>query len=135
MSPEAFLGWSGQTLVIANLKDGSNLNSACTGCHHDNNVYLIAPDDPTWGRVLRGPLNGTRTGTFTTRVETSSDNTGGHPRYIPITTLPPRTGWENTFSAGTCAGSCHEQPSTSFTGPSMPPACAAGGVANCYGTP
>lgn len=135
VSPEAFLGWAGQTLVIANLKDGSNLSSACTGCHHGNNVYLIAPDDPTWGRVLRGPLNGTRTLTFTTRVETSSDNTGGHPRYIPITTLPPRSGWENTFSAGTCAGSCHEQPSTSFTGPGMPPACAAGGVANCYGTP
>ena len=135
VSPEQFIGWAGQRLRIADLKDGSNLDSSCTGCHRGNNVYLISPDDPTWGKALRGPLNPPRTGTFTTRVESSSDNRGGHPRYIPITTLPERPGWDNPPMSGGCAGSCHEQPSSSFDPPAMPPACASGGVANCYGTP
>jgi hypothetical protein len=135
VSPEEFMGWSGLTLRIADLKDGSNLNSSCTGCHIGNNVYLISPDDPTWGKVLRGPLSGARTGTFTTVVEASSDNRGGHPRYVPITTLPERPGWQNNFPGPGCAGSCHEQPVATFGPPPMPPACAAGGVSNCYGTP
>jgi hypothetical protein len=133
---ERFIGWSGQTLRIADLKDGSNLNSPCTNCHIGNNVYLISPDDPTWGRVLRGPLDPPRTGTFTTRVESSTDVRDGHPRYIPITTLPPRARWENTFPGPCCAGACHEQPVNSFGPPLMPPACAVGGDVNrCYGTP
>ena len=136
VNPEQFMGWSGLTLRIADLKDGSNLNSSCTGCHIGNNVYLISPDDATWGKVLRGPLSGTRTGTFTTRVESSSDVRDGHPRYIPITTLPERPGWQNNFPGPGCAGSCHEQPVASFGPPPMPPACATGGdVNNCYGTP
>ncbi len=138
--PEVALGWRGQRLVINQLKDGSNLNSPCTDCHRGNNVYLISPDDPTWGKVLRGPLSGPSTGTFSTRVRASTDNEGGHPRYIPITTVPPRSGWVNTFATGGCAGSCHERPVVSA--PPMPPDCArpASGSGpldpeNCYGTP
>lgn len=126
------LGWSGQTLQIANLADGSNLTGVtgvCTYCHRGDNVFLISPDDPTWAKVLRGPLVTSPGSTFTTRVEASSDNQGGHPRYVPVT----QPGWTNAFAAGVCAGSCHEQPAVSS--PPMPPACAAGGVTNCYGKP
>lgn len=140
VEPEQFLGWKGQRLIISKLKDGSNLQENCTGCHRGNNVFLIAPDDPTWAKVLRGPLSGPSTGTFTTQVEASSDNQGGHPRYIPITTLPERPGWENPFpSAPGCAGACHEtHPEVPVLFPArilMPPACANPSVSNCYGTP
>ena len=131
---EQFLGWSGMTLVISNLKDGSNLESACTDCHHGNNVYLISPDDPTWAKVLRGPLDGPSTGTFTTRVEASTDNAGGHPRYIPVS---GQDGWLNTFSSatGSCT-TCHEQPRVGAVS-AMPPACAGSppDPSRCYGTP
>lgn len=136
VSPEQFIGWSGLTLDISELRDGSNLGSACTGCHRGNNVYLISPDDPTWAKVLRGPLNGPSTGTFTTRVETSSDNRGGHPRYVPISDLPERPGWENALPTGAgCAGTCHEMPVVSA--PPMPPGCATSPTdpSGCYGTP
>jgi hypothetical protein len=137
-APANVLGWSGQRLVIANLVDGANMADGknCTGCHRGNNVYLMSPDDSTWAKVLRGPLAGGSTGTFTTRVETSTDNRGAHPRYIPITTLPDRPGWVNTFTTGGCAGACHEPPVVAA--PVMPPACAspsASNPANCYGTP
>jgi len=61
------LGWKDKTLVINTLQDGTNLASVCTNCHQGNNVFLIAPDDPAWGKVLRSsaPEN------FTTRVEQS----------------------------------------------------------------
>ncbi|MEO8435078.1 MAG: hypothetical protein ABI596_09300 [Pyrinomonadaceae bacterium] len=146
VEPEQFLGWRDRTLVIADLKDGSNLDQPCTQCHHGNNVYLMAPDDATWGKVLRGPLSGTRTGTFTTRLEASSDNQGGRARYIPITLPGGRPGWENNYSpvAGFCA-SCHEFPALSPIGVPgsgtlrMPPECATGPpddrAAPCYGTP
>jgi hypothetical protein len=81
VNPEQFLGWSGQRLVISELKDGSNLNSACTQCHRGNNVFLMSPDDPTWAKLLRGSLSDPSTGTFTTQVESSSDNQGGHAVY------------------------------------------------------
>ena len=138
-APANVLGWSGQRLVIADLVDGATMADAknCTGCHRGNNVYLLSPDDPTWAKALRGPMVGGSTGTFTTRVETSSDNRGMHPRYIPITTLPERPGWVNTFVAGGCAGACHEPP-VLVRAPPMPPACAlpsTSNAANCYGTP
>jgi hypothetical protein len=136
-APANVLGWSGQRLVIADLVDGATMadGKRCTACHRGNNVYLISPDDATWGKTLRGPMVGGSTGTFTTRVEASSDNAGGHPRYIPVTTIPPRSGWDNPFSsAAQCAGACHEAPSITRA-PPMPPACASPTVANCYGTP
>lgn len=126
------LGWKNQTLRISDLADGSNLTGVtgiCTNCHRGNNVFLISPDDPTWARVLRGPLVTNPGSTFTTRVEVSSDNSGGHPRYVPIT----QPGWNNTLLAVGCAGACHEQPTVAA--PPMPPTCAAGGVENCYGQP
>jgi hypothetical protein len=137
-APSNVLGWSGQRLVIADLVDGATMANSknCTACHRGNNVYLMSPDDATWAKVLRGPLVGGSTGTFTTRVETSSDNRGAHPRYIPITTLPDRPGWVNTFTTGGCAGACHESPVVAA--PPMPPGCAApssSNPANCYGTP
>jgi hypothetical protein len=144
-NPGVVMGWEGLTLEIDQLVDGSNLRENCTACHVGNNVYLISPDDATWGRVLRGPLLGS-VGGFTTRVLNSSDTSLGHPRYIPVTTDPPRDGWVNrASSAPSCAGACHEMVSpevlTLWPPPSatpaarMPPACAAGGVENCYGTP
>jgi hypothetical protein len=48
-----FLGWRNLTLRIADLQDGDNLSDNCTRCHSGNNVYLVTPDDPTWGRLLR----------------------------------------------------------------------------------
>lgn len=137
VEPEQFLGWSGLRLEIAALKDGSNLASACTGCHRGNNVFLLSPDDATWAKLLRGPLSGPRPGTFTTRVESSTDVRDGHPRYIPVTTLPPRVGWENSYVPRGCAGDCHETPSTP-SNPPMPPVCAAPSFSDpsgCYGTP
>jgi hypothetical protein len=132
--PEQFIGWRGQRLVISQLKDGSNLNAPCTDCHRGDNVYNIAPDDPTWAKLLRGPMSGPRPGTFTTRVESSTDNTGGRPRYVPLTTMPARPGWQNTYTTPSCGG-CHERPAP-INVPPMPPACATGGnAANCYGTP
>jgi hypothetical protein len=135
-NPTQALGWDGITLVIADLVDGSNLSENCTSCHKGNNVYLIAPSDPTWTKLLQGPMDGVRTGTFTTQVESSTDNTGGHPRYIPVTTSPPRAGWVNAFTAG-CGGSCHEGATHIRRPADMPPLCALGptGVAGCYGTP
>ncbi len=126
------LGWRNQTLRIADLADGSNLTGVtgvCTNCHRGNNAFLISPDDSTWAKVLRGPLVTSFGSTFTTRVEASSDNTGGHPRYVSIT----QPGWSNTLLAVGCAGACHEQPTVNA--PPMPPICAAGGVENCYGHP
>jgi hypothetical protein len=137
--PEAFIGWRGRTLRIADLKDGSNLASSCTGCHRGNTVFLIAPDDPTWAKVLRGPLAGPSTGTLTTRVERSTDMRGGHPRYVPLSTMPPRTGWDNPLPAAvTCSGACHETPAPRFDELGelpvglMPPSCASLGT-GCYG--
>ena len=88
-------------------------------------LALVAP-------VLRGPLATTPASTFTTRVEASTDNPGGHPRYVPMAANRP--GWTNVFQAGGCAGACHENPSLGFSStPAMPPVCAAGGdVENCY---
>jgi hypothetical protein len=127
---QQFIGWRGLRLVISDLRDGSDLNENCTGCHRGNNVFLISPDDPTWAKLMRGPLSGPLTGTFTTQVETSSDNQGGHPRYIPVSTTPPRPGWTNPFAAGGCAGACHELPpnfivqQANLIGLLMPPNCA-----------
>jgi hypothetical protein len=137
-APWNVLGWSGVKLVISELVDGSDMDDAkrCTDCHRGNNVYLMSPDDATWAKVLRGPLDGGSTGTFTTRVESSSDNTGGHARYIPIA----KPGWVNTFTAN-CGSACHEMPTvTRPAALTMPPACASGSpatdpAANCYGSP
>ena len=84
----------------------------CTECHRGNNAFLVAPDDPTWAKVLR-PEHARPT--FTTRVEQSSQRgqltfgstTFTYPRFIPIggtsvalsNPLPTSTG---------CSGSCHE---------------------------
>lgn len=138
------LGWLGQQLKISELKDATNLTESgsgiCTECHRGNNAFLISPDDLTWDKVLRGPLVTSPGSTFTTRVEASSDNQGGRPRYVPITSLagqPPRPGWNNAFQAEGCASECHEIPTFEFSNiPNpMPPNCSAGGVENCYGIP
>jgi hypothetical protein len=125
------MGWRGLRLVISELKDGSNLNSACTDCHRGNNVFNIAPDDTTWARVLRRTMAGSQPGTFTTQVEASSEERDGRPRYIPLTTNPPRPGWQNTYM-GSCGG-CHEQPTVPNM-PMMPPACASA-PGGCYRSP
>ncbi len=106
----ARIDWRGATLEIDKIHDGSILNENCTSCHQGNNVFNIAPDDATWAKVLRGVAADQTTGNFTTVVNASTDNQGGKPRYIPITTNPPRPGWVNTYTAGGCAAACHESP-------------------------
>jgi len=117
------LPWTGQTLVVAQLAGGDVLRENCTNCHHGNNVFLISPDDPTWAKLLRGPLTGPNAGNFTTGVEASSDNQGG-PRYVPVS---GQIGWSNTFTPGGCSGACHEIPTVRTPTP-MPPNCGT----NCY---
>lgn len=137
--PIRILGWSGQRLVISRLVDGTdfanggNVGGRCVGCHTGTNVFIISPDDPTWAKVLRGPLNGGPSGSqFTTNISTA--------RYIP---LPVHPNWTNPVFAGSCGG-CHEQPSPGniarrdainlmFAGRMpMPPSCTG---SSCYGTP
>jgi hypothetical protein len=143
IDPTAILGWAGKKLEIAKLVDGinfaagGNVGGRCTSCHSGNNVFLISPDDSTWAKVLRGPLNGGPSGgKFTTQV-----NSG---RYTP---LPVATNFVNTVSSGTnCGAACHELPPStirsmrdtvnSIPPPNrmpMPPSCIAG--SGCIGTP
>lgn len=140
-----FLGWRNLTLRIADLQDGDNLSDNCTRCHSGNNVYLVTPDDPTWGRLLRRSMAGVDHGNFTLRVRSSTDNSGpagsgGPQRYVPISAQ----GWTNQSNAPGCANGCHEGVTATIMAtwsghspapPTMPPACASGGVANCYVDP
>lgn len=125
------MGWRGLRLVISELMDGSNLGSPCPQCHIGPNVYLIAPDDTTWARVLRRDMAGVQHGTFTTQVESSSDERDGRPRYVPLSRMPAEPGWENRYE-GTCGG-CHEMPAISNV-PMMPPECALS-ADGCYRSP
>lgn len=141
--PTNILGWSGKKLVISELVDGTtfaaggNVGGRCTSCHSGDNVFLISPDDPTWAKALRGPLNGGASGgRFTTQVDSG--------RYTP---LPVATNWTNGVSPGAnCGAGCHELPPSSIRAMRntvntiapvnrmpMPPSCAAG--SGCYGTP
>jgi hypothetical protein len=130
--------WRGGTrLIISQLQDGSNLQENCTDCHLGNNVFLMAPDDPTWVKVL---THLTSPGsTFTTQIDYSSDMQDGHPRYHPVTYPANRPKWVNAYQAGGCAGACHENPLLDFSTnlidrPKMPPDCAAGQAVpdECY---
>lgn len=117
---ESFVGWRGRTLVISQLKNGSNLDSACTSCHRGNNVFNISPDDPTWAKVLRDLP---RTTSFTTQLSSSPDTYLSRPRYVPYTGVTPRSGWNNPLPTSSCGG-CHEYHPASFSPPTpMPPAC------------
>jgi len=118
---EMALGWRGVRLVISQLMDGSTLGSPCPQCHIGTNVFLIAPDDTTWARVLRRDMAGVQHGTFTTNVESSTDMSRGYPRYVPLSRMPAESEWRNRYT-GTCGG-CHEMPEISNI-PMMPPACA-----------
>ena len=139
------LDWTSQRLRIAQLKDASNLtepgSGVCTDCHRGNNAFLIAPDDPTWAKVLRGPLVTDPGSTFTTRVERSIEMLNGHARYIPVTYPANRPDWVNSVSNTGCAGTCHESPVLplpSLPTLAMPPLCsqtAGGGMPDeekCY---
>jgi hypothetical protein len=144
------LGWRGQTLRISQLADGSNLTGVtgiCTECHRGNNVFIISPDDPTWAKVLRGPLVTTPGSTFTTRLESSTSDP--ESRYFPVTksstTASDRPGWANVYTPpppppSTCAA-CHENAEDFLTRgggisamPTMPPDCASA-PEGCYGRP
>jgi hypothetical protein len=140
MSQQPTLGWKGVWLKISELKDASNLteqqSGRCTDCHRGNNAFLMSPDDPTWAKVLRGPLVTTPGSTFTTHVESSPNTSFGHPRYDAVTYPSNRPDWKNPDPpASGCSGSCHEsfQLPQGIPSPApMPPSCAAGGVENCY---
>ena len=142
------LDWSSEILRIAELKDAMTLtdidlngvnnsggSGVCTDCHHGENVFVVAPDNPIWTKVLRTADLGAN---FTTRVEASTDMQGGRPRYIPITGVggASRAGWSNAFRPMTCGPNCHEQPNTSFPNPPMPmpPSCGLtlATIAGCY---
>jgi hypothetical protein len=93
---------------------------SCTECHRGTNAFLIAPDDPTWAKVLRPGQAQTGVSvkprhTFTVRVEHSPQQKQSapngtpttRPRFIPIggkavalsNPLPTTPG---------CSGDCHE---------------------------
>jgi hypothetical protein len=130
-----------ETMVIRDLQDGRTLdvNQPCTGCHTGNNVFLMAPDDPTWAKLMRGALASTN---FSTIFEPQANTVAAGPRYTPIA----HASWVNPPLAIGCAGSCHAAPSGTIQGiwsglspaqqPQMAPACATGGdYRNCYDTP
>lgn len=136
------LDWGREIMRIAELKDATNIteqaSGACPACHRGENVFIIAPDDQTWQRMMKGVDLGP---TFTTKVEGSSDVRNGRPRYVPVTGIHGQSrtdaGWTNTFLGGGCGSQCHEQAGGGFT-PTvqlvMPPACANGrnDSAECY---
>ncbi len=141
-APNTILGWAGKKLEIAKLVDGTNFAAGgnvggnCSSCHRGNNVFLISPDDPTWAKVLRGPLDGGPSGgKFTTQVDIG--------RYIA---LPVDPNFINAATPGVnCAGACHALPPPQvlnrrdivnntippFNRMPMPPNCGAA----CIGTP
>jgi len=143
------MGWSNQTIRIADLQDADNLNENCTGCHTGNNVYIVMPDDATWGKLLRRAMAGTDHGNFTLRVRNATNNgspagSGSPFRYTPIS----NQGWSNAVNSPGCANSCHEGANgnvatrwSSLTPvPSMPPACSRqtglpNDVERCYVNP
>lgn len=126
--------WDTQTLRINQLQDGSNLAQNCTSCHRGNNVYLVAPDDPTWCRLLRGGQpgsgcaapDGADAANLTLQVESAVNPipVGGvvHPRYRPLSGMPARDGWVNDENAG-CGGTCHLGGDAVRVPSPMPPAC------------
>ncbi|MFN3936030.1 MAG: hypothetical protein ACK4KW_00495 [Gemmobacter sp.] len=135
------LPWDVNVLRIRELQDGSNLNENCTTCHKGNNVYLIAPDDATWCRLLRGGKpgvgcaapGGSNAANLTLQVEvvvnpvTQPNSSVVHTRYTPLSGTPPRPGWVNNEGVG-CGGLCHLG-GAAVTPPSpMPPACGT----SCY---
>jgi hypothetical protein len=139
------IGWANMTVRIRDLQDGDSLRENCTGCHTGNNVYLVMPDDPTWAKLLRRNMVGTDHGNFTLRVKGSTDasspaGSGSTFRYVPISS---QAGWTNTVNQPGCANGCHEGANPNVSAywdsasprPSMPPACASGGVNNCYVDP
>ncbi|HEU0133614.1 MAG TPA: hypothetical protein VFR28_02240, partial [Allosphingosinicella sp.] len=95
-----------ETMVIRDLQDGRTLDEGapCTGCHTGNNVYIMSPDDPTWAKLMRGPLTA---GNFTTVFEPLANTVAGGPRYTPIA----HASWTNPPLAVGCSGSCHGRPS------------------------
>lgn len=114
----ASLGWQGITLRIADLQDGNNLAENCTGCHRGNNVFLMSPDDPVWGKVMG--RNGVLHPKFTTTVTASTDMLDGHPRYIPMSS---QAAWKNLAPAPDAfCNACHEKPVVAQA-MVMPPAC------------
>jgi hypothetical protein len=130
--------WAGATLVIKELQDGTILAENCTNCHKGNNVYLLAPEDPTWCRLLRGGKpgvscsapDGADGANLTLQVEGAVNlihqpgTSMHHASYFPMTGTPARPGWTNTATASTtCGGMCHLDSLGTFTPPAMPPAC------------
>jgi hypothetical protein len=139
--PDRRIPTATETMVIRDLQDGRTLavSEPCTECHTGNNVFLMSPDDPTWAKLMRGPLTA---GNFSTTFEPQADTAANGARYTPIA----HPTWVNPPLTTGCAGTCHATPSqsirTRWSGlpagqkPPMPPACASGGnFRNCYDTP
>ena len=132
--------------AIDSIYDGRSL-SDCVACHQGNNVFLVAPDDPAWCRVMRGgqigtpgttcaAMSGNPNGTFTLEVEgmvnqIAEPNTQPvhmHSRFIPMGG-PLLSQWVNDAKPD-CAGTCHVRagptmfdPKRPLNLPKMPPNC------------
>jgi len=142
------INWETTTMVISNLMDGTELGG-CPDCHKGNNAFLVAPDDPTWCRMLRGnagaqnclPITGVNTNQFTLgitgNVRQVPDADGDpHSRFLFMSGTPQRSDWGNDAVAG-CGDTCHLAGDYSLlvrSGPAnaprqvMQPAC----MTNCY---
>jgi len=119
-------------MVIDQLEDGTGL-WGCNSCHQGNNAFLMAPDDPTWCRLMRGdastpnclPIVGAHSNNFTTEVEGNVRpiTAGGttHSRFVFLTGSPPRMGWENNAGAG-CGAACHLVGDLGLVNNNTPPA-------------
>ncbi|QIG51580.1 hypothetical protein G5V57_30035 [Nordella sp. HKS 07] len=130
--------WASATMHINQLEDGSDLVETCPSCHKGNNVYLMAPDDPTWCRLLRGGQigvsctapDGANAANLTLELDGNINpipqpmTSTVHSSYRPMSGTPPRGGWSNSAMTNpSCGGQCHLNSVGSFTVPMMPPAC------------
>lgn len=124
---------TGVTMPINRLMSRTEL-PACSDCHLGNNVYLVAPDDAAWCKLLRGgaagavcgTMDGANAGNFTLQVEGNvrQVNAGGlqQSRFQWVNPGMAGADWNNQAGAG-CGGACHLAGNASFVNrfPPNPP--------------
>lgn len=135
----ARIPWATGTMRLDEIENATTLDENCTDCHQGNNVFNVAPDDPTWCRLLRGAtspdcavMDGPHAANFTLQVDAGVNPVVvpgvnpplSHPSYRPLTGTPARPAWVNNPTPS-CGASCHLSPGISPTPAelSMPPAC------------
>lgn len=107
----------GETMPINQLRSRTSL-APCSDCHTGNNVFLVAPDDAAWCKVMRGgaqgaicgTMDGPNSGNFTLQVEGAvrQVNAGGvmQSRFQWVDPGPVGGNWNNQAGPG-CGGACH----------------------------